>query len=145
SLYGPIIYQKAPIVVAQLERMTGEQALREGLRDYLREHAYGNASWPDLIAILDKRIPANLAAWSNAWVEQRGRPEVAARIREGRLTLTQRDPFDRGLVWPQRLEVLVADAKGTRRIPVELDQASAEVPLPEEMGYPLFVLPGGTS
>src|SRR4029453_17136374 len=35
SLYGAIIYQKAPIVMRQLEQMVGEDGLREGLREYL--------------------------------------------------------------------------------------------------------------
>ena len=34
SLYGAIIYQKAPIVMRQLERILGEDAFRDGLREY---------------------------------------------------------------------------------------------------------------
>jgi len=36
SLYGAIIYQKAPIVMRQLERLMGADAFRDGLRDYLK-------------------------------------------------------------------------------------------------------------
>ena len=36
QLYGPIIYQKAPIVMRQLEMMIGEAGLRDGLREYLK-------------------------------------------------------------------------------------------------------------
>ena len=49
-------------------------AFRDGLREYLRRHPFGNATWPDLIALLDARTPEDLAAWSHAWVEERGRP-----------------------------------------------------------------------
>ncbi|MBW3535396.1 MAG: hypothetical protein KY453_09310, partial [Gemmatimonadetes bacterium] len=52
SLYGSIIYQKAPVVMRQLEALVGEETFRDGLREYLRDHAYANATWPDLIAIL---------------------------------------------------------------------------------------------
>ena len=45
TLYGAIIYQKAPIVFAHLERLIGEETLRDGLREYLAAHAYANASW----------------------------------------------------------------------------------------------------
>ncbi|MBW3554563.1 MAG: peptidase M1, partial [Gemmatimonadetes bacterium] len=41
SLYGAIIYQKAPIVMRQLERLTGEEPFRTGLRAYLADHAFG--------------------------------------------------------------------------------------------------------
>ncbi len=78
TLYGAIIYQKAPIVFAHLERLIGEETLRDGLREYLQAHAYANASWNDLIAILDARTPEDLAAWSRTWVEESGRPRVEA-------------------------------------------------------------------
>ncbi len=40
SLYGPIIYQKAPIVMRQLELLLGEDAMMAGLREYLRSFSY---------------------------------------------------------------------------------------------------------
>ena len=109
QLYGPIIYQKAPVMMRQLELLVGERALRDGLREYLKKYAYGNATWLDLVAILDAKTPENLAAWSRAWVEERGRPEFTTTLRDGprgisELTLEMRDPLQRGLVWPQRLE-----------------------------------------
>ena len=50
TLYGAIIYEKAPIVFAHLERLLGEEVLRDGFREYLVAHAYANASWTDMIA-----------------------------------------------------------------------------------------------
>ncbi len=35
TLYGPIIYDKAPVVVRQLEMILGEQGFRDGMREYL--------------------------------------------------------------------------------------------------------------
>src|SRR5687767_543922 len=55
SLYGAIIYQKAPIVMRQLERLLGEDTMRDGLRVYLKQFAFGNATWLDLIRVLDER------------------------------------------------------------------------------------------
>ncbi len=77
SLYGAIIYQKAPIVMRQLEMIVGVEGLRDGLRDYLKQHAYGNAAWTDLIRLLDRRTPDDLDAWSRAWVEEAGRPVIS--------------------------------------------------------------------
>ncbi|MFQ5691307.1 MAG: M1 family aminopeptidase, partial [Gemmatimonadota bacterium] len=76
TLYGAIIYQKAPIVMKHLELLVGQDAFRDGLREYLRAHAYGNASWPDLIDLLDRRSDEDLRGWSHAWVEEPGRPTV---------------------------------------------------------------------
>ena len=41
SLYGAIIYQKAPIVMRQLEALVGDGDFRDGLREYLKTYAFG--------------------------------------------------------------------------------------------------------
>jgi aminopeptidase N len=149
QLYGPIIYQKAPIVMRQLETIAGETAFRDGLRDYLKRYQFGNATWLDLVAILDARTPENIAAWSRAWVEERGRPEFTTRVRldrGGRLaavTLTQRDPLGRGLVWPQRLAVSLGYADGIKTLPVSVNNRTTAVPGVAGLARPLYVLPGG--
>lgn len=74
SLYGNIIYHKAPIMMLQLERLIGEEALRKGLQQYLLKYAYSNATWPDLIAILDSNTTVDLQAWNDEWVNKAGRP-----------------------------------------------------------------------
>jgi len=76
SLYGNIIYHKAPIMMLQLERLIGEKTLQSGLRTYLKKYAFGNATWPDLIAILDALTPQDLQSWNDVWVNKPGRPVV---------------------------------------------------------------------
>ena len=36
SLYGAIIYQKAPVVMRHLEALLGDETFRDGLREYLK-------------------------------------------------------------------------------------------------------------
>src|SRR5881296_1773605 len=74
SMYGAIIYQKAPIVMRQLERILGPDRFQEGLRAYLKQFEFGNATWLDLVKLLDERTDIDLAEWSRAWVEEAGRP-----------------------------------------------------------------------
>jgi aminopeptidase N len=149
QLYGPIIYQKAPIVMRQLEMIVGEQAFRDGLREYLKTYAFRNATWLDLVRILDARTPENLAAWSRAWVEERGRPEFTTDLQvdtAGRvtsLTLTMADPLQRGLVWPQRLRVAFGYADEVRELPVFVTERTTRVAAAAGMPRPLFVLPNG--
>ena len=105
TLYGAIIYQKAPIVMQHLENRVGAESFRDGMREYLSTYAYGNATWPDLIAILDKRSEQDLAAWSEVWVEEANRPSISI-DREGMdIVITQRDPALRGRTWPQTLQL----------------------------------------
>ena len=148
SLYGAIIYQKAPIVMRQLERLVGEDAFRDGLREYLGAHRFANATWSDLIAVLDARTPEDLAAWSRAWVEERGRPTIRTRLetaggRITRLALRQEDPLGRGLVWPERLTVLVGTRAGIRAF--DTTTRDGESAIDDAIGLPApeWVLPVG--
>ena len=148
SLYGAIIYQKAPIVMRQLETLMGEAALRDGLREYLKRFAFSNATWPDLIGLLDGLTDEDLPAWSHIWVDQAARPTVSVELEsdEGRiavLELTQSDPWKRGLVWRQRLQLVLGYDQEIKHVTVRL--AESKTPVPEVAGLPAprFVLPSG--
>ena len=148
SLYGAIIYQKAPVMMRHLEHLLGAESFRDGLREYLEAHAFGNATWPDLIAVLDARTPVDLVAWSSVWVESPGRPVITTEleVKDGRiasLAFSQTDPQKRGLVWPQQLRVVVALPEGPRTIEVALN--SARVVVTDATGWPAptYVLPTG--
>jgi aminopeptidase N len=144
SLYGAIIYQKAPIVMRQLEQLVGAGGLRDGLREYLRRYRFGNASWTDLVALLDERTDADLTAWSHAWIDEPGRPTVhvtrrTTRARFEGLTLTQGDPRGRDLIWPQHIDVHFDN--GPPRS-IELTAADIDVDVPVGRA-PRWVLPVG--
>jgi aminopeptidase N len=149
TLYGAIIYQKAPIVMRQLETLVGAAPFRDGLREYLRRFKFANASWPDLIALLDARTPEDLAAWSRAWVEEAGRPIITTRltVQQGRiaaLTFQQRDPVQaRGLTWTQNLQVAVAGGGSNDLIPLHLAGREAELTAARGRPLPDFILPNG--
>ncbi len=150
SLYGAIIYSKAPIVMRQLEQLLGAGQLQEGLRVYLKQFAFGNASWLDLVRVLDERTDRDLAAWSRVWVEEAGRPSIRTEldIDENdvvrRLAFTQSDPVkDRSLVWTQHIAVLLGLRTGVRSVPLEISRARTEVPDAATISGLRFVLPTG--
>jgi aminopeptidase N len=149
TLYGAIIYQKAPIVMRQLEMLVGADAFRDGLRDYLKRFQFTNASWPDLIALLGARTPEDLAAWSRAWVEEAGRPAITTEldVQQGRiaaLTFRQRDPYQaRGLTWTQNLQVALGSASSVDLVPVHLAGSVAEATAAVGRSEPAYVLPNG--
>ncbi len=148
SLYGPIIYLKAPIVMRQLEQMLGPDELRDGLREYLTRFAFANATWADLIEILDRRTDQDLAAWSRVWVDEPGRPTIATTLetRNGkisRLTFSQSDPRGRSLLWNQKLQVALGYEHGARITELTLDGASVDVPRVNDLPLPHYVLANG--
>lgn len=145
SLYGAIIYQKAPIVMRHLELTLGADSLRDGLREYLEAHAFGNASWPDLIALLDARTADDLAAWSHAWVEQAGRPTISVRQISGEtpsIEIRQQDPIEsRGLVWSEPLDVQIGAPSGAIEVPVKLNARRVVIVNAAKGAAPSYVLP----
>lgn len=150
SLYGAIIYQKAPIVMKQLELLMGEEPFRDGLREYLGAHRYDNATWPDLVAVMDARSEEDIVAWSRVWVNEPGRPDVAVRLETGnddtveRLVVSQSDPADRGRLWNQRMTARVGLPDGTvRELPFHLREATTEVPGAAGLPRPSWVLVNG--
>ncbi len=150
SLYGAIIYQKAPIVMRQLELILGQEKFRDGLRVYLKENEFGNATWLDLVKDLGDRAPVDVAAWSKAWVEEAGRPSIRTELElnpQGaiqKLAFVQSDPQQgRSLRWTEKMEVLIGSPSGVRSSPLDLHGERTEVPDAIGLSRPDFVLPTG--
>lgn len=124
-VYGNIIYDKSPVVLEMLIKKMGKDAFRKGIQEYLKTYAYGNATWDGLISILDKYTDDDLATWSHIWVNEKGMPEIAASIVGDSLVVTQSDPFNRGLNWPQELAYLIVPKTGhPKEISVSLGRNS---------------------
>ena len=104
QMYGAIIYNKAPIMMRQLEYLLGEQAFQSGIREYLTTFSNKNATWPELIDILDKRTPEDLKKWSKVWVNSPGRPQFTLTAeKDGDKLIAKLSQHDPGgnKVWPQ--------------------------------------------
>ncbi len=130
SLYGPIIYQKAPIVMDQLERILGKNELRDGLREYIKTFAFANATWPELIAILDKRTPMDLATWSRVWVDEAGRPTLHLQQAAHTWRLQAPAPVapaQVAKVWPQTFTLRSLEPDSTASVTIK--SKSTQVPL----------------
>mgnify|MGYP001306988211 CR=1 FL=1 len=133
SAYGAIVYSKAPALLKQLNFVLGDAHFRDGLRLYLREHAYGNAQWSDLVHAFEHVSGRPLAAWAAAWIERRGMPQVdvtwscsAGRLTQ--LTLAQHDVLGSAAVWPIATQVLLHFPQSpSQHLRAELDTAAAEV------------------
>lgn len=128
SMYGGIIYNKAPIMMRQLELAIGKDKFREGVREYIKAHAYDNATWDDLIAILDTKTTRDMKEWSDVWVNQSGRPvfeervvydthnrvsvfEVVQVAEDGSEKLWQQQ-FDLAFIYPDSIHLLTAHMEG---------------------------------
>jgi aminopeptidase N len=144
SLYGAIIYQKAPIVMRQLERILGPEKFQDGLRIYLKQFQFGNATWLDLVQILDDRTDLDLKAWSHAWVEEAGRPVIKTDVASDHVSLTQSDPQQgRSLRWTQHMDVLMGTGSNATPVSFDMQTAEADLKFPPNISKPEWLLPNG--
>jgi aminopeptidase N len=126
SAYGAIVYQKAPSVLKQLNYFLGEDNFRDGLRIYLKQHAYANARWSDLVgafeqAAVDNKQPRDVQGWAKAWILQRGMPQVEAAFtcsagKLKQLTLTQTDVLAANNTWPISNQILLGYRASSERL-----------------------------
>jgi aminopeptidase N len=116
SAYGNIVYNKAPSVLRQAEFYLGASAFRRAVQLFVKEHAYANATWQDLVRAFERTSGRKLDAWAAAWVKRRGMPDVRVRWtadRRGlvnRFEVEQRDALGEGGSWPMRVRILLAPA-----------------------------------
>ena len=147
SLYGNIIYHKAPIMMRQLELLMGTDNFQAGVREYLTKYAHGNADWPDLIRILDTHTPADLAAWNEVWVNEPGRPVFSYELQSAGgkvtgLTVSQHAEDNSARLWPQRFDAVLVSATGQvlSRGEVNADRATVTVPWAVGTALPAHVV-----
>jgi aminopeptidase N len=135
SAYGAIVYSKAPGVLKQLAFVLGEDAFRDGLRLYLKEHAYANAEWADLVGALENVSGKSLSEWANAYIKGRGMPQVDVvqvfcdrpdKIQS--LVLRQHDVLSEGGVWPIATQVILGykDSPAVR-LKVQFDTEQVDI------------------
>jgi len=162
SNYGPIVYNKAPAVIKQLAFLVGEAGFRRGLHRFLTDHAYGNATWQDLLGAVGTASGVDLTAFGSQYMLRAGLPRIDTQLTTngntiGSLTLVQRParslPGDRGGAWPMKVRVRLGY---TTRADVVLDAAfdgtsaivtgAAGLPTPDyvwpnddDQGYGLFL------
>jgi aminopeptidase N len=70
--FDGISYAKGASVLRQLLALLGRPAFENGIRSYLAEHAWGNATLADLLAALEQSAGASLGSWSRAWLQTAG-------------------------------------------------------------------------
>lgn len=70
--FDGITYAKGASVLKQLVAYVGLEHFLAGLRDYFRTHAFGNATFDDLVAALEKASGRDLSDWGRQWLKTTG-------------------------------------------------------------------------
>jgi puromycin-sensitive aminopeptidase len=90
AMFDVLTYEKGASVLRMLEQHIGPTVFRDGVRDYLHAHAYGNADTNDLWVSLGKIAKQPVPELMNGWIFQPGFPLVTATVSSSsELTITQ--------------------------------------------------------
>jgi aminopeptidase N len=140
TMYGRIIYNKAPIMMRQLEATMGEGIFQSGMQEYIKTYENDNADWNELISILDDKTDLDMKQWSEVWVNQSGRPLIEGQITYGELgqissfEITQKAEDGSDKLWPQSFDLGMLYADSLVQMPVNI--TGKKVTLEQAIGLP---------
>ena len=111
TIFDAISYEKGASVLLQLHEYLGADVFRDGLRVYLKKHAYGNTDTVDLWAALEAVSKLPVTQFMAAWIGLPGYPIVYADLSADQPQLLQERFYlnpsaDKNIttVWPIPLE-----------------------------------------
>jgi alanyl aminopeptidase len=146
GVYNRVVYDKGSAILLMLEGWLGEDHFQDGLRKYLQEHRFGNASTEDLAADLRAASgtdPLRVMQW---FLDSTGVPQVRGEVRcEGDAGLGTQITLRITKTGPGPLPVCWRAGPRTSGCNV-LDGLSSEIALPVGTACPawLFLNAGGT-
>lgn len=146
SLYGSIIYDKAPIMMRQLETAMGEKSFQNGIQTYIKTFANKSANWNELVTILDKGTEIDLQNWSEVWVNQSGRPILSEEInyeKDGTIStfvISQKAEDGTDKVWPQLFDITFIYPDSQQTISLSLQDQNLDVKQAKGMKKPSAII-----
>jgi aminopeptidase N len=146
SLYGSIIYNKAPIMMRQLEATMGEAAFQKGIQKYIQKYANDNADWNNLVEILDAETPLDLQKWSAVWVNKWGRAIVKDKIEYDaqnkikKFEIEQQAEDHSTNIWPQVFDIALVYPNEIKTIKVNLNDRKVNLTAAVGLMKPIAIM-----
>jgi len=82
TIFDTISYSKGSSVIHMLNDYLGHDTFRDGLRHYLKKHAYQNTDTVDLWEALSEKSGKNVREFMHSWTAKPGFPVVVTRDRD---------------------------------------------------------------
>jgi aminopeptidase N len=89
TIFDSISYDKGASVLHMLHNYLGADMFRDGLRHYLKKHAYGNTDGVDLWEALETVSGKPVREFMHAWISQPGFPILHAAVSASKIKLEQ--------------------------------------------------------
>ncbi|CAG8253359.1 unnamed protein product [Penicillium nalgiovense] len=89
QIFDHISYLKGSSVIRMLSVHLGRETFLRGVADYLKSHAYGNATTNDLWSALSKASGQDVHSFMDPWIRRIGFPVVTVTEEPGQITVSQ--------------------------------------------------------
>jgi puromycin-sensitive aminopeptidase len=76
AMFDTLTYGKGSAVLRMLEQYLGEETFRNGIRQYLKKHAYSNTETDDLWTALEEASGEPVGDIMSGWIYQGGYPQI---------------------------------------------------------------------
>jgi puromycin-sensitive aminopeptidase len=133
GMFDALTYTKGGAVLRMLEQWLGGDRFRDGIRRYLRTHAYANTETHDLWDALGEETGEPVRRIMDAWIFQRGYPAITVRRDGEELRFSQKrfvpSHPDDPTTWPVPLIVRQVGAEGERVDRLLVEAEGATLPL----------------
>jgi tricorn protease interacting factor F2/3 len=128
EIFDEISYGKGASILRMIEDYMGTENFQNGVRDYLNNYKYSNASGTELWRSLEKASGKQVKRIMREWIQKPGYPIVSTIMKEGKLCLKQERFFLSGEsekdIWPLPI-TLELDGE-TRRLLLDSEETYLE-------------------
>lgn len=90
QIFDEISYNKGGSVLMMLEDFIGQRNFQDGLHQYLKKHAYSNATTEDLWQFLGSAARKPVRKMMDTWIRQVGYPIIEAKAANSKIILSQK-------------------------------------------------------
>ncbi|KAJ5343350.1 Small GTPase superfamily [Penicillium brevicompactum] len=104
QIFDHISYLKGSSVIRMLSVHLGRETFLRGVADYLKSHAYGNATTNDLWSALSKASGQDVHSFMDPWIRKIGFPVVTVAEEPGQITVKQNRFLSTGDAKPEEDE-----------------------------------------
>ena len=141
--FDGVTYAKGASVIRQLVAEIGQRAFLGGMHDYLARHAWGNATFGDLLTDLSAACGQDMISWSHRWLQDAGvntlRPAYAldGDDKFTKFAVEQHTPDAHPVLRSHRIAIGLyfrTDSGFTRQLRVETTVAGERTEVPELAG-----------
>jgi puromycin-sensitive aminopeptidase len=148
GMFDVLTYEKGASVLRMLEQYLGADAFRDGIRLYLRRHAYDNAETTELWDALEESTQQPVRALMDSWIFQAGYPLIGVERDDGGVILSQQlfrylgDGLDAERIWHAPIFLRFGGKRGVTTRAILLTDPRLRVELPKDTDW-IVVNAGG--